>query len=103
MLEHQAYDIRTFAKAYGISRSQAYLEIKSGRLAIFKVGRRTLISRDAAEIWRRRLEEERARSLHAPADSTQQANISHVPAPDNKPCVAGAESGKTIRQRVERL
>ena len=102
MSEHEAFDIKGFAAAHKISRSQTYVEIAAGRLAIVKVGRRTLILRAAAEAWRRRLEEERARSLHAPADSTQQVNISHVPAPDNKPCVAGAEPGETIRQRIER-
>ena len=84
MSEREAYDIRAFARAYGISRSQAYVEIKSGRLTIFKVGRRTLISRDAAETWRRRLEEERARSLDAPADRARQAGAPHVSTPDNK-------------------
>ncbi len=73
MSEREAFDIRAFAKAYGISRSQVYLEIKSGRLAIFKVGRRTLISRDAAEAWRQALERERARSLRASTDHAQQA------------------------------
>lgn len=53
----QAYDIRSFCRAYSISRSFAYLEIKAGRLKIFKAGRRTLISRAAAENWRLTLEQ----------------------------------------------
>lgn len=53
----QVYDIKTFCKAHGISRSFAYLEIRSGRLKPFKAGRRTLISREAAEAWRRALEQ----------------------------------------------
>jgi len=55
--EIQAYDIPSFCRAYGISRSYVYLEIKVGRLKPFKAGRRTLISRDAAEAWVRTLEE----------------------------------------------
>ena len=56
-VEIQAYDIKSFCRAYGISRSFAYLEIKAGRLKTFKAGRRTLISREAAEAWRRGLEQ----------------------------------------------
>ncbi|MDX2277211.1 MAG: hypothetical protein NW206_17330 [Hyphomonadaceae bacterium] len=52
----QAYDVASFCRAYGVSRSFAYLEIKAGRLAIFKAGRRTLIARDAADAWRRACE-----------------------------------------------
>jgi hypothetical protein len=54
--EPQAYDIPSFCRAYSISRSFAYLEIKSGRLKPFKAGRRTLISREAADNWRHALE-----------------------------------------------
>jgi len=56
-VEIQAYAIKSFCRAYGISRSFAYLEIKAGRLKLFKAGRRTLISREAAEDWRHALEQ----------------------------------------------
>jgi len=56
-VEIQAYDVRSFCKAYSVSRSFAYLEIKAGRLKTFKAGRRTLISRQAAEGWRLILEQ----------------------------------------------
>jgi len=56
IIETQAYDIPAFCRAYSISRSFAYLEIRSGRLKPFKAGRRTLISREAAESWRNALE-----------------------------------------------
>lgn len=56
-LETQTYDIRAFCVAHNVSRSFAYLEIKAGRLRRFKVGKRTLISREAAELWRRTLEQ----------------------------------------------
>ncbi|MDE2133817.1 MAG: helix-turn-helix domain-containing protein [Alphaproteobacteria bacterium] len=57
LYEPQAYDIATFCRVYSISRSFAYLEIKAGRLRPFKAGRKTLISREAAEAWRRALED----------------------------------------------
>jgi hypothetical protein len=57
-VEIQAYDIKSFCRAHGISRSFAYLEIQAGRLKRFKAGRRTLISREAAEAWRRSLEQD---------------------------------------------
>jgi len=52
----QAYSIEEFAKDHSISRSQVYAEIKAGRLVPMKVGRRKLISREAAEKWRRAME-----------------------------------------------
>ena len=62
----QVYDIKSFCRAYGISRSFAYLEIKAGRLRPFKAGRKTLISREAAETWRSALEQQaQQRSTHA--------------------------------------
>jgi hypothetical protein len=57
-LETQVYDIRAFCASHHVSRSYAYLEIKAGRLKRFKLGRRTLISREAAEAWRLRLEQQ---------------------------------------------
>ena len=102
MFERQAYDIRTFAKAYGISRSQVYLEIKSRRLAIFKVGRRTLISRDAAEAWRRKLEEERAQSLPVLGDRARRAHAPIVSPPDNNARATEAELAKTIQKPTQR-
>jgi Helix-turn-helix domain len=56
MHEPQAYDVATFCRVYSISRSFAYLEIKAGRLKPFKAGRKTLISREAAEAWQHALE-----------------------------------------------
>ena len=95
MPERQAYDIRSFAKAYGISRSQAYVEIKAGRIAIFKVGRRTLISSDAAKTWRRRLEDARALSLQTPAGDVRQAQAPCIATRDDKSRRAGAEANET--------
>ena len=55
----------SFARANEISRSIVYEEIKSGRLETFKVGACRLISRDAGERWRRRLERETAKDAAA--------------------------------------
>jgi len=50
-VEIEAYDIRSFCKAYSISRSFVYEEIKSGQLKRVKVGRRTLIPKKYAAEW----------------------------------------------------
>lgn len=48
---HRALSIDAFCSRYGIGRTTAYQEIAAGRLRAVKVGRRTLITRDAAEAW----------------------------------------------------
>ena len=50
-MQKQVYSIQEFAAAYGVSRSTVYKEIETGRLRILKVGRRTLISLEAAAAW----------------------------------------------------
>ena len=47
----RAFPIREFCLRYGIGRTHAYQEIAAGRLRAVKVGRRTLITHDAAEAW----------------------------------------------------
>ena len=76
MSQIQAYDIKSFCRAYSVSRSYVYLEFKSGRLKFFKAGRRTLISRESAERWQRLLEET-ASGGHTPRspEATQTAHI----------------------------
>lgn len=48
---HGALSILQFCKWAGIGRSLAYKEIESGQLKIKKVGRRTLVTMDAARDW----------------------------------------------------
>jgi excisionase family DNA binding protein len=48
--------VEDFARDNGIGRSTVYLEIKSGRLKIVKVGKRTLIRNSDAETWRAALQ-----------------------------------------------
>ena len=47
----RAFPIREFCRRYGIGRTVAYKEISAGRLRAVKVGRRTLITQEAAEAW----------------------------------------------------
>jgi excisionase family DNA binding protein len=47
----RAFPIREFCVRYGIGRTHAYQQIAAGRLRAVKVGRRTLITNDAAEAW----------------------------------------------------
>lgn len=53
--ELQVYDIPTFCGLFGIGRTLTYREIKQGRLKIVKVGRRTLITTEAAKQWLKQL------------------------------------------------
>ncbi|GJL94396.1 MAG: hypothetical protein DHS20C05_08010 [Hyphococcus sp.] len=55
-VEIEAYDIKSFCKAFNVSRSFVYEEIKEGRLRVVKVGRRTLIPRPYALEWLHRNE-----------------------------------------------
>lgn len=50
-IDMRAYDIPGFCRAYSISRSQTYREIKARRLRICKIGRATRIARQDAESW----------------------------------------------------
>ncbi len=51
-----AFSIPEFAEAFKIGRSTVYELIDSGALRSFHVGRRRLISYQAAEEWQRNLE-----------------------------------------------
>ena len=56
--ERQAYSVEEFAEAYGLSRATIYnlWKANAGPRAM-RVGRRTLISRVAAEEWRHAIEQ----------------------------------------------
>jgi excisionase family DNA binding protein len=47
----RAFSVGDFCRRYDIGRTKTYAEIAAGRLRAVKVGRRTLITRDAAEAW----------------------------------------------------
>ncbi len=51
------YSVTDFCREHGISRGLFYSLLREGRgPRVIKAGRRTLISREAAEEWRRRME-----------------------------------------------
>ena len=56
-----AFTVPEFCAAHRISRASFYVMARDGRgPRIFKAGRGTLISREAADEWRRRMETEAA-------------------------------------------
>jgi hypothetical protein len=55
-----AYGVEGFGEAHDLGRTTVYQEIKEGRLRSFLVGKRRLISVEAAAEWRRKREEETA-------------------------------------------
>lgn len=50
------YRVFEFCQSYGIGRTKTYQEIQAGRLKVFKCGRITLISMEAAEAWQKQFE-----------------------------------------------
>ena len=51
------FSVSQFCREHGFSRSLFYRLLREGRgPRVLKVGRRTLISQEAAEEWRRRME-----------------------------------------------
>lgn len=67
VLNRGAFSVESFAQANDLSVRTVFEEIKAGRLKKMKVGRRTLISVEAAVDWRRRIEEETAAAEEAAA------------------------------------
>ena len=56
-IQNQTYTIEQFCKVYNISRSKFYLLLNANAAPrIMKVGRRTLISLEAADQWRKKME-----------------------------------------------
>lgn len=61
-MELQAMSVSQFCEAHSISRTKFYALVKEGQAPrTFKVGDRTLISREAAAEWRAEME---SRSAH---------------------------------------
>lgn len=52
-VEVLAFTVNEFCDAHAIGRTRFYREVRAGRLRTLKAGRRTLVSREDAEIWRR--------------------------------------------------
>ena len=54
--EREAFSIREFSKMHGLSVSFLYQLLSEGRgPATIKIGSRRLITREAAEVWRKSL------------------------------------------------
>lgn len=51
----QAMHVKEFARRYGISKTQTFIEIREGRLLAHKAGGRTLIFKADADYWLRSL------------------------------------------------
>lgn len=50
-IQKSAFSIAEFCEAVSIGRTRAYFEIKSGRLKVVKVGRRTIITAMEIQNW----------------------------------------------------
>lgn len=56
-IEKQAFSIPEFCAAYSVGRAKLYRMMKAGEgPRIMKVGRKTIISKEAADEWRRNIE-----------------------------------------------
>jgi len=60
----KALTVSEFEQLFKVGHTKACEEIKSGRLASYKLGRRRYISDRAAEEWQRRLEAETSEATH---------------------------------------
>ena len=47
----RAMSVRGFCESVGIGRTRFYQEVKTGRLRVRKVGRRTIVTSDDADEW----------------------------------------------------
>lgn len=56
-MEKQAYRLHELSASTGVGRSKLFEEIAAGRLRAFKLGRLTLVSKEAARAWLQKYEE----------------------------------------------
>jgi predicted DNA-binding transcriptional regulator AlpA len=49
--EKRALNVEQFCKRYGIGKSTLYVQIRKGRLRLRKIGKRSVIAIEDAEIW----------------------------------------------------
>lgn len=49
--QRRAYDLKGFCEIFSIGRTKVYQEIREGKLKTLKVGRRTIITAQAADEW----------------------------------------------------
>lgn len=78
MEKSQVYTVQQFCDVHQVGRNLFYKMIASGRgPAIMKIGRRTLISRDAAAAWREKIEMQTAGKLAECSSMTGWVNGGH--------------------------
>jgi excisionase family DNA binding protein len=53
--QRRALSVEQFCKRYGIGKSTLYVQIREGRLRLRKIGKRSVIAVEDAEIWFRNL------------------------------------------------
>ncbi|MGX1306979.1 hypothetical protein AB7M35_001699 [Amorphus suaedae] len=63
-----ALGVNDFCEWAGLGRTKVYEEIAAGRLPVFKVGRRTLITMNSAQGWLHRASGCAVKSVAEPAD-----------------------------------
>lgn len=68
-MEAKAFSVREFEQRHKLGHTKTAEEIKTGRLATYKVGRRRFISVRAAEEWQQRLESENTQAIQCRAGS----------------------------------
>ena len=49
--QRRALSVEQFCKRYGIGKSTLYVQIREGRLRLRKIGKRSVIAVEDAEIW----------------------------------------------------
>lgn len=63
--EREALTVKQFVATYGVCRAVVFNELRDGRLAGYKVGRRRYISARAASEWQQAREKEDKRNGNA--------------------------------------
>ena len=64
-MESVALTVPQFCEAFALGRTKTYELIRAGDLVMKKVGRRSLITRESAEAWFRRLPDQSATGTHS--------------------------------------
>ena len=91
MNHQQAFTVAQFCAAHGnLSRTLFYAMLKDGTgPRTFTIGRKRLISAEAATEWRERLERSASTRQSAPTTDTRPINTAHKGMPSRKPATGG--------------
>jgi len=103
MADKQAYSIQQFCDNHNVSHAKFYLLVKEGKAPrLMKVGRRRLISVEAAQEWRRQMEADSettqaicdAPTAAAPITVDARSSVSN----DSKKCSHNASGKNLLRE-----